>query len=100
MARRYRAEPIAVTMGRGGTGPDVPVGFRWRGRRYAVRVVLASWVEARPWWAGIPPPAEAGGQCPAQRQVWRVEAAPRAGMSGTYDLAWSPEGWTLDRVLD
>ena len=96
MSRHYRSESIEVAAARGGA----PMGFRWRGRRYAVRVVIASWVEAMPWWAGGAPPAEAGGQCPAQRQVWRVEAAPRTGSAGIYDLSWTAGGWVLDRVLD
>lgn len=29
---------------------DLPAGFLWRGRRYVVRDVLGTWVEALPWW--------------------------------------------------
>lgn len=100
MSRRYRSEPIEVETGRDATGREVPAGFRWRGRRYAVRVVIASWVEAMPWWTGRSPSAEAGGRCPAPRQAWRVEAAPRTGSAGIYDLSWTTDGWVLDRVLD
>lgn len=108
MARRYRSEPIEVVTGRDAAGQDVPVVFRWRGRRYAVRVVIASWVEAVPWWAGESPDARAGGQRHAPRQAWRVEAAPlrsaRTGSPGVYDLYRDPGGderpWFLMRVFD
>ena len=96
MSRRYRSEPIEVVAGTDG----VPVGFRWRGRRYEVRAVVARWVEALPWWAGSGRPDRASGQ----RHVWRVEAASRAGTTGVYDLHCIPRGegrrWGLARVLD
>ena len=94
MSRRYRSEPIEVVTGTHGE----PAGFRWRGRRYAVRAVVATWVEALPWWS-----IRASGQ----RQVWRVEAAQRStGAAGVYDLAWTPDrershgSWGLERVID
>lgn len=100
MARRYRSEPIEVVAAVDGA----PAVFRWRGRRYAVRVVIASWVEAVPWWAGGSPDTRAGGQCHAPRQAWRVEAAPRTGSPGVYDLYRDPGGperfWVLERVFD
>lgn len=103
MARRYRSEPIEVVAAVDGA----PAEFRWRGRRYAVRVVIASWVEAVPWWAGESPGTRAGGQCRAPRQAWRVEAAPaapRTGSAGVYDLYRDPgdreRSWVLERVFD
>ena len=94
MSRRYRSEPIEVVTGTHGE----PAGFRWRGRRYAVHAVVATWVEALPWWS-----IRASGQ----RQVWRVEAVQRStGAAGVYDLAWTPDrehshgGWGLERVID
>jgi hypothetical protein len=107
MARRYRSEPIEVVTGRDAAGQDVPAVFRWRGRRYAVRGVLASWVEAVPWWPGESG-ARAGGQRHAPRQAWRVEAAPlrsaRTGTPGVYDLYRDPadreRSWVLERVFD
>jgi hypothetical protein len=79
------------------TGEDgEPAGFRWRGRRYAVRVIVATWVEALPWWRvdGVS----------GQRHVWRVEAAPRTGTVGVYDLYCTSRGdrrrWGMARVLD
>jgi len=72
-----------------------PAVFRWRGRRYTVRVVIANWVEALPWWVD-----QAGGQRHARRHVWRVEAASRTGMTGVYDLYRISRGWGLERVID
>ena len=107
MARRYRSESIEVVTNRDAAGQDVPAVFRWRGRRYVVRVVIASWVEAVPWWPGESG-ARAGGQCPAPRQAWRVEAAPlssaRTGSTGVYDLYRDggdrARSWVLERVFD
>lgn len=90
MSRRYRSESIEVVTGADGE----PAGFRWRGRRYTVRAVVAAWVEAVPWWTGAS----------GQRHVWRVEAAPSTGTAGVYDLYRVPRGrrwhWGLDRVID
>ena len=117
MSRRYRSESIEVATDEDGE----PAGFRWRGRRYAVRAIVATWVEALPWWAGlgaglgtgrgagrgtddlrVEPPWVGGAS--GQRQVWRVEAAPRTGTVGVYDLHRTPRGdrqrWGLERVLD
>lgn len=91
MSRRYRSEPIQVWEGVEGE----PAVFRWRGRRYAVRAVVAHWVEAVPWWVG---------QGSGQRQVWRVEAAARTGTTGVYDLyaisCSHRRQWGLERVID
>ena len=96
MSRRYRSEPIEVAAGEDGA----PAAFRWRGRSYAVRVVVATWVEALPWWAGSSRTDRVSGQ----RHVWRVEAAPRTGTTGVYDLYRTPRGdgwrWGMGRVLD
>lgn len=67
--------------------PDRPDQFRWRGRRYVVRTVLACWVEVGAWWRdrdgdGLPRPVRA-----TDRTVWRVAAQPgRSASSGVYDL--------------
>lgn len=101
MSRRYRSESIEVVTGADGE----PAGFRWRGRRYAVRAIVAQWVEALPWWAGDlrVEPVRADGVS-GQRHVWRVEAAPRTGTVGVYDLYRTSRGdrprWGLERVLD
>jgi hypothetical protein len=101
VSRRYRSESIEVVTGEGGR----PAGFRWRGRRYAVRVIVAQWVEALPWWAGDlrVEPARVDGVS-GQRHVWRVEAAPRTGTVGVYDLYCTSRGdrrrWGMGRVLD
>ena len=96
MSRRYRSESIEVVAGESGE----PAAFRWRGRRYAVQAIVASWVEALPWWAGETQADGASGQ----RHVWRVEAVPRTGTAGVYDLYRIPQGrgwrWGLERVID
>lgn len=70
-----------------------PSAFLWRGRHYAVRSVVATWLDQAPWWRG--------GQAPVRR-CWRVEAS--AGMaSGTsvVDLACDTDGtWHLLAVID
>ena len=90
--------------GRSGTGPSgsqsgstpadgPPSAFLWRGRHYAVRSVVATWLDQAPWWRG--------GQAPVRR-CWRVEAS--AGMAaGTsvVDLACDADGtWHLLSVID
>ena len=82
---------------------DDPAEFLWRGRFYAVREVLAHWVETGAWWQA--PPAEAGdlAALAAEREVWRVEASPgRAAGSGVYDLCfdWAAGSWLLLRAQD
>ena len=58
MVRRY-ADPLVVQTQPDGTdGSGVaPVAFTWRGRRYAVRTVLAQWRERRAWWGDALDPA-------------------------------------------
>ncbi|MGH3345241.1 MAG: DUF6504 family protein [Carbonactinosporaceae bacterium] len=106
---------------------EEPAHFLWRGRLYAVRGVLAHWVETGPWWGSVPvralltaddpfPGAEqrtcsadqAGGGTvldvdDSDRELWRVEAAQgRRGEPGVYDLCfnWSAGAWTLVRTFD
>jgi len=86
--RRY-GDPIEV-----GSRGRVPVRFRWRGRVYLVRVVLAHWIERGSWWTGPGPGTSGGPSVPrsvagalgaVEREVWRVEAT--AGpVVGVYDL--------------
>jgi len=73
-----------------------------------VQDVLASWVEAMPWWRGVLPSTGASGQS----HVWRVEAAgcaDGAQTPGVYELRRDPPrgssdsgdgSWFLVRVLD
>ena len=88
-----------------------PAEFLWRGRFYAVREVLAHWVETGAWWqvgqasqaptAGSTGPTGSTGS--SEREVWRVEASPgRVAGSGVYDLCfdWAAGGWTLLRTQD
>ncbi len=55
MSRRYD-EPVEVRR-----RDDEPVEFLWRGRHYAVRAVLAHWVETGAWWQVAGGPAAPGG---------------------------------------
>ena len=85
-----------------------PAEFLWRGRFYAVREVLAHWVETGAWWqAGQASQAATadpiGSIGSGEREVWRVEASPgRVAGSGVYDLCfdWAAGGWTLLRTQD
>jgi hypothetical protein len=94
-----------------------PAEFLWRGRHYAVREVLAHWVETSAWWltpvgatsAGAGATAGSSALGPdssvlsAEREVWRVEATPgRQHGVGIYDLCfdWSAGGWMLLRSHD
>jgi hypothetical protein len=77
-----------------GTAPEgPPSAFLWRGRHYAVRSVVATWLDHAPWWRGASLPV---------RRCWRVEAS--AGMasgSSVVDLACDADGtWHLLSVLD
>ena len=91
-----------------------PAEFLWRGRHYAVREVLAHWVETGAWWRS-PAVTGAGSAAvsidslgsldpldssvlAAEREVWRVEATRgRQHGSGVYDLCfdWASGGWVL-----
>ncbi len=90
-------------------GRDAPSQFLWRGRLYLVSAVLGYWRERQAWWSlepalavhgvggerpghGVPAPGlPAGGRAAdvgADREVWRVEAAPgRSASPGVYHLA-------------
>ena len=115
MTRRYD-DPVDVRR-----RDEDPAEFLWRGRHYAVREVLAHWVETGAWWrtpvAAAPLGATAGSSAlapeasgsvdssalSAEREVWRVEATPgRQHGVGIYDLCfdWSAGGWTLLRSHD
>ncbi len=110
MTRRYD-DPVDVRR-----RDEDPAEFLWRGRHYAVREVLAHWVETGAWWrtpvgavgatAGSSALAAEGPDSSvlsAEREVWRVEASPgRQHGAGIYDLCfdWSAGGWTLLRSHD
>lgn len=96
MSRRYD-DPVEVRR-----RDEDPTEFLWRGRFYAVREVLARWVETGAWWQR-PDAAATGGVLAAEREVWRVEASRgRAYGAGVYDLCfdWAAGGWTLLRAQD
>ena len=70
MSRRYD-DPVEVRR-----RDDDPAEFLWRGRFYAVREVLARWVETGAWWQR--PDGSPTGAAPTldgEREVWRVEAS-------------------------
>ena len=75
-----------------------PVGFTWRGRRYAVTAVQEYWLVNRNWWReSAPVPAR------PELEFWRVEAATeKAGPAGIYELRRdiAADAWTLRRVAD
>ena len=81
-----------------------PAEFLWRGRFYAVREVLAHWVETGAWWqVGSGAALDGSSALSAEREVWRGEASPgRAFGAGVYDLCfdWAAGGWTLLRTQD
>lgn len=82
-----------------------PAEFLWRGRFYAVREVLAHWVETGAWWQSsqASTAGSIGSIGSTEREVWRVEASPgRVAGSGVYDLCfdWAAGGWTLLRTQD
>ena len=97
---RRRRVPVDVREGIGGA----PIVFRWRGRRYEVRAVVAHWIEAVPWWLAGTGTSRMGEHGGGQVQAWRVEAVSRTGTSGTYDLVMvaRAEGyaWGLRQVID
>jgi len=79
---------------------DGPRDFVWRGRRYTVCAVLASWQERRAWWREVGDhPAVPGLPSPGRR-VWRVEARPPSGTAGVFDLGRDDDHWLLLRAHD
>jgi hypothetical protein len=123
--RRYD-DPVEVRRGmvEGPSGRhEGPEQFLWRGRLWKVCGVVAHWVETGPWWQSSGVRAVLGAEDPgssghssdpadpgAEREVWRVEAAPGRGarssdMSsgvGVFDLEfdWARGSWQLARCLD
>ena len=104
MSKRYD-EPIEVT--HDGPATAAPIAFAWRGRRYEVDQLLASWREAGEWWDR---------SRMHDREYHRVVARP-AGALATGDLDadgfmrsvgavydvyqdWARGGWRLARIWD
>lgn len=113
--RRYD-DPVETRWGRVGD-QEAPEGFRWRGRAYAVRAVLAHWIETGAWWSSPAATAVTVADAPdspvglaapdllAEREVWRVEAsragAGAAARSGVFDLLHDETGrWQLVGCAD
>jgi Family of unknown function (DUF6504) len=116
VSRRYD-EPVEVRR-----RDDEPAEFLWRGRHYAVRAVLAHWVETGAWWqiatggSGGSAGSVVGSVAlvpdldslalSAERELWRVEASRgRHFGSGVFELCfdWTAQagaGWSLVRALD
>lgn len=100
MAHRHD-EPLRAG---GRAGPVVwdetgPRSFVWRGRRYVVCAVLASWQERRAWWREVGD-QPGGGTPDTERRVWRVEACPPSGTTGVFDLGRDDDHWLLLRAHD
>ena len=95
MTRHY-GQPIAVTAAESGAGQ--PAAFRWRGVRYRVREVLATWHLRDRWWES-PPPADAPATSGASdRHYYRLRCSSGLLCDVYYDAA--RDGWVLDRVHD
>ena len=90
MSRRVRAGHAGVIVRTTALGE--PKIFRWRGRWYEVRAVLAHWVEQGR--------VEQGRVEQGRVEVWRVEAAYRSLSSGVFDLAVTSDRAWLRRVID
>ncbi|GAB4064937.1 hypothetical protein GCM10028777_12950 [Angustibacter speluncae] len=114
---RGHDDTVHVRLGDAGAdGRRPPTQFLWRGRLYLVREVLGYWRERQAWWSleparavhgeddgptGAVPAGRPGAgatttrtapsrvaQVGADREVWRVEAAPgRSSHPGVYQLA-------------
>ncbi|HJT36796.1 MAG TPA: DUF6504 family protein [Actinomycetota bacterium] len=97
MSKRYR-EPIDVEA----TDGSVEA-FRWRGKSYRVRRVLARWREAGGWWS-----AQSDADRPwlsgDAREIVRIDAVSTTSSRapGTYEIARDLRDgtWTLFRILD
>lgn len=122
---RLHADPVEVRTRAAESGP-VPDQFRWHGRLYLVRDVLARWTESGSWWRGTAVRALTTGVTATatvtadvadeqtglavddrETQWWRVEADSGrldalSGGSGVYDLCFeeSASSWSLKRVMD
>lgn len=79
---------------------DGPRDFVWRGRRYTVCAVLASWQERRAWWREVGDLTGGAALPSPQRRVWRVEARPPSGTAGVFDLGLDDDRWLLLRAHD
>lgn len=72
-------------------GPDgvEPDAFVWRGRLYAVHLVLDRWVQRRPWWRlAFESPTQISTQAPTQTSI----EIPGGGPSRSAQAARAPRG--------
>lgn len=99
MVRRHD-ETIRVRSATVSAGIDGPRDFVWRGRRYTVCAVLASWQERRAWWREVGDLTGGAALPSPQRRVWRVEARPPSGTAGVFDLGLDDDRWLLLRAHD
>ena len=96
--RDRRVTDSRVTDGR--VTDEGPRDFVWRGRRYTVCAVLASWQERRAWWREVGDHPTVPGLPSPGRRVWRVEARPPSGAAGVFDLGRDDDHWILLRAHD
>lgn len=120
MHMRRCDDPIEVRIGHVGD-LEAPEQFLWQNRLWQVRGVRAQWAESGAWWNSPMGPIDGGAPAavltesrrvtdtvtdlPAEREIWRVEAAHpgRSGVtSGVFELtlSWSTGTWTLTGSLD
>jgi hypothetical protein len=92
MSRRYD-DPVEVRR-----RDDDPAEFLWRGRFYAVREVLARWVETGAWWQTAVP-AGTGIPGTALTGAALTNGALHGATDGSAALALDPVGHSVEREL-
>lgn len=95
MARRY-GQPVSVTLKQG-----MPASFRWRGCRYPIAEVFATWHLVDRWWE-VRPSADLSTRTGAQnRTYYRVCCRGPAGEQ-VFDLYHDAvtNQWVLDIIHD
>ena len=90
MTHRY-GQPVPVSL-----AADLPIAFQWRGVRYVVLEVLATWRLRDRWWEQASPLAAVLGA--SDRTYFRVHCVREQIFDLYYDAATAL--WVLDRVYD
>ncbi|MPZ93648.1 MAG: hypothetical protein GEU96_01795 [Propionibacteriales bacterium] len=78
-------------------GVEAPEQFLWQGRLWLVHEVVGHWIETGSWWES-PTQDVAVIDPPAEREVWRVDAA--NGRTGSASGAVSGQRGVFDLVFD